>query len=94
MRILITCALVTFAGCATLEHGADQVRDFAHEHPVVTAIAAGAAAGAIVAAADRHHHHGGAPDRRQDHGLRTHECAPVPHGDVYLPPMGDPEVCR
>lgn len=94
--LLVLAAAVSLEGCATVETGADRVRDFAAEHPVITAIAAGAAAGALVAAVDRPHHHEHHRElaRTADYGLRTHTCAPVPHGDVELPPGGGAEVCR
>ena len=56
IAVLLALFCIGLSGCATVERGADQVRDFAQEHPVVTSIAAGAAAGAIVVAVDRHHH--------------------------------------
>jgi hypothetical protein len=94
MRNLIACALVLLAGCATLERGADQVRGFAHEHPIATAIAAGAAAGALASVVNDHRgRHGPELARAPHHGLHT-RCAPAVHGDVYLPPTYDSEICR
>lgn len=72
--IIIFTLLLT--GCATVERGADHVRDFATAHPVVTAIAAGAAAGAIVAAVDDHHHH------------RDHLALPPNRGPLVPPGQG------
>ncbi len=67
--------IIALGGCATLERGADHVRDFTTAHPVITAVAAGAAAGAIVVAIDdRHHHeHRDGPTRTPDPGLHTHD---------------------
>lgn len=55
--IWILCALTTsFTGCATIENGADHVRDFAVRHPVVTAVGTAVVVGGVVYALDHHHH--------------------------------------
>jgi hypothetical protein len=68
--ILVVIALVAFfrraaplalvlglTGCATIENGADHVRDFAVRHPVVTAVGTAVVIGGAVAALDHHGHH-------------------------------------
>lgn len=50
----LAAALLCLAACSTLETAADHARNFAHSHPVLTAVAVGVAVGSI---ASHHHHH-------------------------------------
>lgn len=67
----LALALLTLSGCATLETGADHVRDFAGRHPVVTAVGTAVVVGGVVYALDHHGHHSEPPNR-------TSPCAPLP----------------
>jgi hypothetical protein len=57
LRVASLALAVFLTGCATLETGADHVRDFAVRHPVVTGVATVVVVGGVVYALDHHHHH-------------------------------------
>jgi len=54
--IAVLTTIACLSGCATLENGADHVRDFAVRHPVVTAVGTAVVIGGVVYALDHHHH--------------------------------------
>lgn len=55
--ILASLALAScLTACATLETGADHVRDFAVRHPIVTAVGAALIVGGVAASLDHHAH--------------------------------------
>ena len=71
-RLTSLALVLSLSGCATLETGADHVRDFAHKHPVVTGVATAVVIGGAVVALD-HHHYDHAPT-----SARQSPCAPLP----------------
>ena len=62
MRSLIAALfLLALTACSTLETAADRARDFASQHPVVTAAAGVAVAAGGYALANQHQHHAPRP---------------------------------
>lgn len=60
MKLITFAAVLALSGCATVETAADRARDFAIQHPIVTAVGATIIIGGIVVAVD-HHHYDAAP---------------------------------